>query len=191
MEKIAIVGPSGAGKTTLAKKIGAGFRMKVYHLDRFFWQPSWRRETSDVRIDILQNLVREPRWIIEGTYLNTSELHLCMADTIIFSDTPSLVCLLRLIKRHNTYRGHSRRDIPVKSTDKLTFLILLQVLAFPLGARRKLEDKLRKFPPEKVIRLHSTKEVNRFLAQLETYINEMRQSSSALVNEKSPVLARE
>src|SRR5437764_14111939 len=101
MEKIAIIGSSGAGKTTLAKKIGSALKIKVFHLDRFFWQRDWKRKTRDTRIDTLQNLaLRDKRWIIEGTYLNSSKLHLNAADTIIFLDIHPLLCLWRIMKRH-------------------------------------------------------------------------------------------
>ena len=84
MKKIVIIGSSGAGKSTLARELGSILKIKVFHLDRFFWQRCWKRETSDTRIDILQDFVREKQWIIEGSYLSSSELHLHEADTIIF-----------------------------------------------------------------------------------------------------------
>src|SRR2546423_10352801 len=99
MEKIVIIGLSGAGKSKLARELSRMLNIKVYHLDRLFWKRNWERKTKDTRIDILQNLVREERWIIDGAYLNTSVLHLEAADTIIFLDTPPLWCLWRLMKR--------------------------------------------------------------------------------------------
>jgi hypothetical protein len=186
MDKIAIIGPSGAGKSTLAQKLGPRLRLKVYHLDRFFWQPTWRKESRETRIAVLESFIQKNHWIIEGTYLNSSELHLQEADTIIFLDIPPFVCLWRRIKRHHEYKGCPRRDIPKGSSDKLTLPGILKILFFPLGAKRKLEDKLRNFP-EKAIRLHSTEEVERFLSQPEIYTNEMRQSSSSVVT--IPILA--
>jgi len=165
MEKIVIIGSPGAGKTTLAKELGSMLKIKVFHLDRFFWQRGWKRKTRDTRIDILQMLVREKQWIIEGTYLCSSESRLNAADTIIFLDIPPLVCLRRMTKRHSQYRGRSRRDIPDGCTDKLTLFRMLKVLVFPLREGRKLEENLCNYKYKQIIWLHSGKEVEDFLAQ--------------------------
>ncbi len=151
MEKIVIIGSPGAGKTTLARELGPILKIKkVIHLDRLFWKREWKGKTGDIRIDILNRLVQEKRWIIEGTYLCSSGPRLEAADTIIFLDTPPLVCLQRIIKRHREYRGHSRRDIPEGCNDKLTLFRMLKVLVFPLRGRRKLEKELRKYNPKQI-----------------------------------------
>ena len=120
MKKIVIIGSPGAGKSTLARKLGPMLKINVIHLDRLFWECGWKAKTRETRIDILQKRIMEKQWIIEGTYLHISELHLNAADTIIFLDTSPLCCLWRLIKRHREYRRRSRRDIPDGCTDKLT-----------------------------------------------------------------------
>ena len=165
MKKIVIIGSSGAGKSTLARELGSILKMKVFHLDRYFWQRGWKRETRDTRMDILQDFVREKQWIIEGTYLSSSELHLNAADTIIFLDIPPLLCLWRLTKRHLAYRRRSRRDIPEGSTDKLTMSHILKVVTFPLEDRRTIKQKLRNYKSKQIIWLRSRKEVEDFLAQ--------------------------
>ena len=186
MEKIVIIGSSGAGKTTLAKELCPILKMKkVIHLDRLFWQCGWKGKTRGTRIDIMNRLVQEKRWIIEGTYLCSSGPRLEAADTIIFLDISPLLCLWRILKRHREHRGPSRRDLPEGCTDKLTLSRILKVLAFPLRERRKLEEDLGKFPPEKVIRLHSAKEVEGFIAQLQLYAGDKGQSS------KTPFIVEE
>ena len=185
VDKVAIIGPSGAGKSTLAQKLGSRLGLNVYHLDRFFWQPNWRRESRKTRTETLQKLVSEKRWVIEGTYAKT-ELHLIKADIIVYLDISSFRCCLRIIKRHLASQASPRPDIPEGSSDRLTLLAILKVLFFPFRAKRKLENKLRKFP-EKVIRLQSPKEVERFLAQLELRSNEKTQSSPSSVKKEDPV----
>ena len=41
MQRVLIVGPGGAGKSWLAKRIAARTGVPLVHLDRGFWQPGW------------------------------------------------------------------------------------------------------------------------------------------------------
>lgn len=180
MKKIAIVGSPGAGKTTLAKELGSRLEIKVFHLDRIFWQRGWKEKPRDKRIDILEKIVQEKQWIIEGTYLSSSEPRLSTADTIIFLDIDSSLCLQRIMKRHFIYQGHPRRDIPEGCTDKLNLLRILKVLVFPFRGRRTLVKKLRNYKSKQIIWLCSPKEVENFLARLEPHVDEKRQFSKPI-----------
>jgi adenylate kinase family enzyme len=165
MEKIVIIGSPGAGKSTFAKKLGSILKIKVFHLDRIFWQSGWNEIPRKTRIDILQRIVQKKRWIIEGTYLKSSEPRLDAADTIIFLDIPPLLCLQYIIKRHRKYHGRPRRDIPKGCTDKLDLRRILKVLAFPFRGRRILKEKLRNYKSKRIIWLCSPEEVEDFLMQ--------------------------
>src|SRR5256714_4130586 len=185
MEKIVILGSSGAGKSTLARELSCMLNIKVYHLDRLFWQRGWKGKSKDTRIDILQDLVREKQWIIDGNYLSASPLHLNAADTIIFLDTSPLCCLWRLMMRHREYRRRSRRDIPEGCTDKLTRLRMLKVLTFPLHGRRKIKQTLLNYNSKQIFRLHSGKEVKDFLAQQKRFADDMMASSTTALVTKT------
>ena len=100
MDKIVIIGSPGSGKSTLARKLGRKLQIQVVHLDRLFWNPDWKEKPRNTRIEILKERVRKRQWIIEGTYLDSSEPRLEAADTIIFLDIPFYVCLQRIIKQH-------------------------------------------------------------------------------------------
>jgi len=41
MERVMIIGCAGAGKSTLARKLGAITGLPVIHLDREHWRPGW------------------------------------------------------------------------------------------------------------------------------------------------------
>ncbi len=166
MDRVVIIGVSGAGKSTLAKNLHAMLGMKVYHLDRAFWQSNWKVKDKETRIDILGHFVQEKQWIIDGNYLRFSAIHLDIADTIIFLDISPLLCLRRLIKRHLEYRKHSRRDTPEGCTDRLTLLRIVKVPTFPLNGRKMIMKKLCMYNSKEIIWLRSPKEVEGFLVQL-------------------------
>ena len=69
MNRVVIIGSPGAGKSTLARKLDSILNINVIHLDRVFWEPGWKEKPRETRIDILQKIVQEKQWIIEGTYL--------------------------------------------------------------------------------------------------------------------------
>ena len=171
MEKIAIIGSPGAGKTTLAKDLQRILKIKVYHLARLFWRPKWQPLDRESRIDILQKLVQESQWIIEGTYILSSEPRLNEADTIIFLDIPFYRCFWRTIQRHWKVRGQFRRDIPEQSVDKLDLLRIYKLLMFPILDRKQLKQKLLHYNSKQIVWLHSAKEVKVFLEDPELYIS--------------------
>ena len=178
MDKIVIIGSPGAGKSTLARDLGFLLQINVVHLDRIFWKPGWKEKPRDARIEILQELVRERQWIIEGTYLGSSEPRLKAADTIIFLDISTQLCLKRLLKRYMS-GGRRHHDIPEGCYDKFSFFQILKVLAFPFKGKRTLKRKLLyyKSMSKHIIWLHSTKEVEAFLAHLEAQSNRKNKSS--------------
>ncbi|MGH2497346.1 MAG: AAA family ATPase [Ktedonobacteraceae bacterium] len=172
MKKTAIIGPAGAGKTTLAKNLSKELNIKVYHLDRLFWKSGWQSINGATRIDVMESVIRENQWIIEGMYIDSSVPRLNEADTIIFLDTNVFVCLWRVIKRHYREHAHSRRDIPMECTDKLNLRRIYKLLIFPIQDREKLKQKLSTYEDKQIIRLRSRKDLNTFLDHLVLNANE-------------------
>ncbi|MFL5703509.1 MAG: hypothetical protein ACJ8AG_11885 [Ktedonobacteraceae bacterium] len=146
MKKIVIIGSPGAGKSTFAQALGNVLQIEIFHLDRYFWKLGWKEYPRETRIEIQQQLVKEKdQWIIEGTYLGSSDSRLLAADTIIFLDIPPLLCLRRAVKRHIKYQGCSRPDIPDGCTDKLGLLYILKILVFPFRGRNQILAKIKEF----------------------------------------------
>lgn len=169
MKKIVILGPSGAGKTTLAQKLKFLLDIKVFHLDRHLWKQKWEIRAIHERLAIVDDLIlAKGEWIIEGSYLSSSQPAVKEADTIIVLDTASFSCLFRVIMRHCSSRNQLRRDIPQGCTDRLTFSLLWKVFIFKFYGRPILMRCLPHAPVDAdIIWLCSTREVQEFIVQVE------------------------
>ena len=112
MERIMIIGCGGAGKSTLARKLGKKTGLPVVHLDRIWWSPgNWEhldREEFDV---LLMQEMEKPRWIMDGNYNRTLDLRLERADMVIYLDFSRWQCLRGWIGRVIKNWGHTRADM--------------------------------------------------------------------------------
>ncbi|HEY5588821.1 MAG TPA: AAA family ATPase, partial [Candidatus Paceibacterota bacterium] len=111
MNKIAVIGCGGAGKSTFSRKLQEILDISVYHLDKLNWKPGWVPTPKDEWDDLMKSLVAKQKWIIDGNYGRTLDIRLENADTIIFLNMPTYLCIYRVIKRRLMYHGKSRPDM--------------------------------------------------------------------------------
>ena len=88
MNKVIVIGGSGSGKSTFARKLRDVTGLPLYHLDNVFWNEDKThvsREVFDRRLDVILGY---KRFIIDGEYGRTIERRIAAADTIFFFDIP-------------------------------------------------------------------------------------------------------
>lgn len=108
LKKIIIIGSGGAGKSTLAIRLGKMLNLSVHHLDKYFWQPGWVETERSVFKETQLSILKQPEWIIDGNFDGTLPLRLEYCDTVIMLDYNRIVCFSGFIKRYIKYKGKSR-----------------------------------------------------------------------------------
>src|SRR6478672_8699445 len=68
MQKILIIGSSGAGKSTFAKQLGEITGIEVVHLDKVYWRPNWVEMPKDEWRKTVAHLLAGDTWIMDGNY---------------------------------------------------------------------------------------------------------------------------
>lgn len=157
MERIAVVGCGGAGKSTLARRLGLITGLPVVHLDAHYWSPGWTPTPRERWRDVVAGLVAAPRWIMDGNYQSTFDLRFARADTVVFLDYGRLRCLWRALRRRVAWWGATRPDMapdcPERGIDGDFFRWIWR---FPADGRARILSHLEGLGPDRtVVRLDS------------------------------------
>ena len=105
VQRVVIVGPGGAGKSTLARRLGARTGLPLIHLDEHFWHPGWIETPRDTWRIRQRELFAGDAWIADGNYSATLDERLPRADTVIFLDFPVWRTIPRALRRSIGHRG--------------------------------------------------------------------------------------
>jgi hypothetical protein len=98
--RVVILGRGGAGKSTLARRLGSATGLPVIELDAHFWGPGLVPVADWPAVQ--GSLVAQPAWIMDGDlgpYDVALSARLRAADTIIVLDFPLLTCAWRSVRR--------------------------------------------------------------------------------------------
>lgn len=149
MKKIMILGSAGAGKSTLARRIGTIIGIEVYHLDRFFWQKNWIPITQEELYKKVKSIVAKDSWIIDGNYSKSMDIRFNNADMIIFLDMPLWLCLWRVIIRRFKYSNKQRSDMGEECKEKIDWEFVKWIINYHKNKKQKLYKKLNQLSDEK------------------------------------------
>jgi adenylate kinase family enzyme len=126
--KIYIIGAPGSGKSYIARLLSLSLNVQAHELDHLYWDPNFNRYgiATDVvtRTRMLDEILAEPAWIMEGIYHDWTTACFEQADVIVMLKTNVWRRHWRLIKR---YFQHRRKSYTGK---RETFMELLRLLVW-------------------------------------------------------------
>ena len=166
MERVIIIGCGGAGKSTLAQKMGEKTGLPVVHLDKLFWKPGWVESTPEEIDEKIRQELDKPQWIMDGNFNRTLPMRVARADTVIYLDFSRMACLLGVLKRVLTTYGKVRPDMGEGCPERIDFEFLKWVWNYNKNKRERNYRLLNEAEHAETIVLKNRRAVKKFLAQL-------------------------
>lgn len=166
MRRVLIVGNSGGGKSTLARRLGEKLGLPVIYLDVLFWKPGWTESDDDEFHARVVAALQAPMWVCDGNFGGSWHLRMPAADTIIWIDQPPLLCLARAIWRVIQYRDGTRPDMAEGCRESIDLKFYHFILTYDRKVRPRLEAALAEHGAHaRIVRLRSDREIDAFVAQ--------------------------
>lgn len=152
MQRVAIFGRGGSGKTVLSNQLGLRTDLPVVELDKVYWDTNLSVLSEDEWIHRQAQIVTGDEWILDGDLgpYDVTWPRLERADTVVILDTHVIRCLARALRR-----GARRRDFWV------------WMLTWNRAYRPRIIEEVRQYAPSaRLVILKSARESSRWLERL-------------------------
>lgn len=167
MKRVIIIGCGGAGKSTLARKMGELTGIPVIHLDQLFWKPGWVERTREEFDPMIQRELEKEAWIMDGNFSRTLPQRIQRCDMVIYLDFSRMSCLLGVLKRVLTTYGKVRPDMGEGCPERMDFDFMKWVWNYNQNKRESNYRLLNEATHAETVVLKNRRSVRRFLKSLE------------------------
>ena len=86
LQRLVVVGTSGAGKSTFASRWSEVTGAKYVELDALFWGPNWTQTPDDEFFQKIRNELNCDRWVVAGNYTRARPLIWENATSVLWLD---------------------------------------------------------------------------------------------------------
>jgi adenylate kinase family enzyme len=161
MQRINVVGTSGSGKTTVAKRAAKTLGFPFVELDALNWGPDWQEAPLETFRERVSEATLENSWVVDGNYGKVRDIVWGRADTVVWLDYGFTWIFMRLIWR-TLRRMVLREELWSGNRESLTIVLSkdsILLWAFTSHPKRRREyPKLMASPEYSHIRFlrHST-----------------------------------
>lgn len=116
MDRVAIIGTSCSGKSTLAAVISEQLDIPHIELDALHWKPNWVERPDGEFCKLVKSEVSRSKWVIDGNYAVAREIVWPRATTIIWLDYSFPTVIFRALKR-SVRRAFTREKVCSGNTE--------------------------------------------------------------------------
>jgi adenylate kinase family enzyme len=169
LSRVAVVGTSGAGKTTLAAALAARLDAPHVELDALFHGPAWTPVPDDVVLPAVADAVSGDRWVVDGSWFGRlGDTVLDRATTVVWLDLERPVVMFRVIRR-SVARSLLRQELfngNRESWRTWTYASHPIRWSWATMAERRVQtgERLAALPHLEIVRLRRPVETRRWLA---------------------------
>jgi adenylate kinase family enzyme len=165
-QRILVLGPCGSGKTCLTRQLSCILKLPAVHLDAHFWNPGWISTPQPQWRRVVDSLIKQPSWIMDGTYESTLDLRIPAADAIIMLSRPRWYCLWGVLRRSLIYRNKPRPDAP--SDQPIDRAYLRYIWKYPVQTDMQVRALIKQHGPWiPVVELDRRESVEVFMSYLQ------------------------
>ena len=174
MQRVLVLGCSGAGKSTFSQRLAAITGLPRVELDVVFWRPGWVETPREEWLAVVAKLCEQPAWILDGNYSATIHIRLPRADTVILLDYPRHICLRRGLMRVAGNYGRVRKDYAPGCPEHFNLEFIRYIWNFNKRSKPRLLAALETYGAHVVVhRVTSDDDVDSLLAEFSSRLAEM------------------
>jgi adenylate kinase family enzyme len=173
MLRLAVVGTSCSGKTTLARKIADSSRIPHIELDAIYWMPNWTPLPIDEFRRAVEVEVAMDEWVIDGNYSKVRDIIWSRANHLVWLNLPFARVFFRVVSR-TLKRVITKEELfsGNRETFKLAFLDRDSILWWVIRTHHKRKHEYRKlidqgyYPHLKIYELRNSADIREVLINL-------------------------
>lgn len=157
-KKIAVIGCSGAGKSTFSHKLADITKLPLCYLDMLYWNKDCTHISKEEFIEKQNKILCNDSWIMDGNYRGTLEYRIKDADLIFFFDLPTEVCINGVLTRGK------REDMPcdLPADDEL----IKYIRNYDVNCKPIVYKLFEKYADKKIVTFYSHTDADDYIANL-------------------------